>query len=46
MCIDIGSQFDGYLTMKNNDAKECALILVDEIIAHNPVVRQMLIGMM
>jgi len=30
--IEIGGQFDGYLTMKNNDAKQCALIAVDEII--------------
>ena len=34
--IEIGGQFDGYITMKNHDAKECALILVDEIIAIQP----------
>ena len=31
--IEIGGQFDGYLTMKNHDAKQCALIAVDEILA-------------
>jgi hypothetical protein len=30
--IEIGGQYDGYLTMKIHDAKECALIAVDEII--------------
>jgi hypothetical protein len=34
--IEIGGQFDGYLTMKMHDAKECALIMVDEIIATQP----------
>ena len=29
--IEIGGQFDGYLTMNINDAKRCAMILVDEI---------------
>jgi hypothetical protein len=30
--IEIGGQYDGYLTMKMHDAKQCALIAVDEII--------------
>ena len=30
--IEVFGEFDGYLTMKNHDAKECALIAVDEII--------------
>jgi hypothetical protein len=30
--IEIGGQYDGYLTMKIHDAKECALIAVDECI--------------
>ena len=30
--IQIGGQYDGYLTMKMHDAKQCALIAVDEII--------------
>ena len=30
--IEIGGQYDGYLTMKMYDAKQCALIAVDEII--------------
>ena len=34
--IEIGGQFDGYLTMKNHDAKQCALIAVDEIILSAP----------
>ena len=34
--IEIGGQFDGHLTMKIHNAKECALILVDEIIATQP----------
>lgn len=34
--IEIGGQFEGYLTMKIHNAKECSLILVDEIIATQP----------
>jgi hypothetical protein len=30
--IEIGGQYDGYLTMKIHDAKQCALIAIDEII--------------
>jgi hypothetical protein len=30
--IEIGGQHDGYLTMKMHDAKQCALIAVDEIL--------------
>jgi hypothetical protein len=30
--IEIGGQYDGYLTMKIHDAKQCALIAVDEIL--------------
>jgi hypothetical protein len=30
--IQIGGQYDGYLSMQIHDAKECALILVDEIL--------------
>ena len=30
--IEIGGQYDGYLTMKMHDAKQCALIAVDEIL--------------
>jgi hypothetical protein len=30
--IEIGGQYDGYLTMKIYDAKQCALIAVDEIL--------------
>ena len=30
--IEIGGQYDGYLTMKIHDAKQCALIAVDEVI--------------
>jgi hypothetical protein len=30
--IEIGGQYDGYLTMKMHDAKECALIAVDKIL--------------
>jgi hypothetical protein len=30
--IEIGGQYDGYLTMKIYDAKQCAMIAVDEII--------------
>ena len=29
--IEIGGQYDGYLTMKIHDAKQCALIAVNEI---------------
>jgi uncharacterized protein YdbL (DUF1318 family) len=29
--IEIGGQYDGYLTMKMHDAKQCALIAVEEI---------------
>jgi hypothetical protein len=31
--IEIGGQYDGYLTMKMHDAKQCALIAVDEILS-------------
>jgi hypothetical protein len=34
--IEIGGQYDGYLTMKMHDAKQCALITVDEIILSAP----------
>jgi hypothetical protein len=34
--IEIGGEHDGYITMKKHDAKECALIAVQEIIADNP----------
>jgi hypothetical protein len=30
--IEIGGQYDGYLTMKIHDAKQCALIAVDEML--------------
>lgn len=30
--IEIGGQFDGYLTLTKHDAKQCALIVVDEIL--------------
>ena len=30
--IQIGGEYDGYMSMQLHDAKECALILVDEII--------------
>jgi hypothetical protein len=30
--IEIGGQYDGYLTMKMHDAKECAMVLVEEMI--------------
>ena len=30
--IEIGGQYDGYLTMKMHDAKACALVSVDAII--------------
>jgi len=30
--IEIGGQYDGYLTMKMHDAQQCALITVDEIL--------------
>lgn len=30
--IEIGGQYDGYLTMKMHDAKQCALTAVDELI--------------
>ena len=36
--IEIGGEFDGYLTMKMHDAKECALITVDEIINSRPAI--------
>jgi hypothetical protein len=29
--IQIGGQYDGYLSMQIHDAKQCALIAVDEI---------------
>lgn len=35
--IEIGGQFDGYLTMNVYDAKQCALIAVDEIIKVAPI---------
>ena len=31
--IEIGGQYDGYLTMKMHDAKQCALIAVEEIMS-------------
>jgi len=34
--IEIGGQYDGYLTMKIHDAKQCALIAVDEILECYP----------
>jgi hypothetical protein len=34
--IEIGGQYDGFLTMKIHDAKQCALIAVDEIIKSEP----------
>ena len=33
--IEIGGQYDGYLTMKMHNAKQCALIAVEEIINHH-----------
>jgi hypothetical protein len=33
--IEIGGQYDGYLTMKMHDAKQCALIAVEEILSNN-----------
>jgi hypothetical protein len=36
--IEIGGQHDGYLTMKMHDAKQCALIAVDEILNSRPVI--------
>lgn len=30
--FEIGGQYDGYLSIKIHDAKDCALIAVDEII--------------
>jgi hypothetical protein len=30
--IEIGGQYDGYLTMKIHDAKQCALMAVEEIL--------------
>jgi hypothetical protein len=35
--IEVGGQYDGYLTMKMHDAKQCALIAVDEIIEQNNI---------
>ncbi len=35
--IEIGGQYDGYLTMKIHDAKQCALIAVDEILNARPL---------
>ena len=32
--IEIGGQYDGYLIIKIHDAKECALITVDEILSN------------
>lgn len=31
--IEVGGQYDGYITMKNEDAKQCALILCNEILS-------------
>ena len=36
--IEIGGQYDGYLTMKIHDAKHCALIAVKEIINSRPAI--------
>jgi hypothetical protein len=33
--IDIGDQYDGYITMKIHDAKQCALIAVEEILSND-----------
>lgn len=33
--IEIGGQHDGYLTMKMHDAKQCALIAVEQLIEHS-----------
>ena len=30
--IEIGGQYDGYLTMKIHDAKQCAFIAIEEIL--------------
>ena len=30
--LEIGGEFDGYLTMKKHDAKTCAMIMVDGIL--------------
>jgi hypothetical protein len=35
--IQIGGQYDGYLYMNLQDAKQCALICVDEILNINSV---------
>ena len=35
--IEIGGQYDGYLTMKMHDAKQCALVTVDEILTARPL---------
>jgi hypothetical protein len=34
--IEIGGQYDGYLTMNLQDAKQCALVAVDEILKASP----------
>ena len=31
--IEVGGQYDGYITLHNQDAKQCALIAVDEILS-------------
>lgn len=36
--IQIGGQYDGYLTMQIDDAKQCALIACDEIIHYLEIV--------
>jgi hypothetical protein len=33
--FEIGGQYDGYLSVKLQDAKQCALIAVDEILNNN-----------
>jgi hypothetical protein len=32
--FEIGGQYDGYLSVKLQDAKQCALIAVDEILTN------------
>jgi hypothetical protein len=32
--IEIGGQYDGYLTMKIHDAKQCALIAVEQVLGY------------
>lgn len=38
--IEIGSKYDGYLTMKLHEAKQCAIICCDEIINSRPAITQ------